>query len=143
MNIKEHPGKLRALIARLNKAKVLSDEDQQVLAQAWQHGDRIAKQDTEAGFSVSTLVSNRDGTGRIDVCWLGALGQMSVEEARSTAWVLVEAASVAETEAMLMRYLKADIGLDEDKAAHMLNEFRKYRDKDPQSLVGTGDEAKH
>jgi hypothetical protein len=42
----------------------------------------------------------------------------------------------AEAEAGLMRFLKDRVGVDANKAAHMLQDFRRYRDEQPASLVG-------
>jgi len=61
--------------------------------------------------------------------------QLTPEAARSTAWVLIEAASVAEAEASLTRFLRQSVGMTPEAAAAMLADFRGYREADPQSLV--------
>ncbi len=85
-------------------------------AQALQEVHQIlTRLSTESEFQVTTIVSRVDGKGKLDVVWCGQLVQLTPEAARSTAWVLIEAASVA--------------------AAAMLQDFRTYREADPQSLV--------
>jgi hypothetical protein len=142
MNPKEMPERLQALLVRLLRAKLITDDERLTLAQARQTADRLAKAEATKGrgeMSVTSLVSHATGEGRLDVVWHGVIKQLSPQEARSTAWVLIEAASVAEAEAALMRFLKAEVGLPEEKAAIMLAHFRDYRDADPQSLVSTSE----
>jgi hypothetical protein len=81
----------------------------------------------EKGFSVTALVSNATGEGRLDIVWYGQLGQLSIEEARSTAWWLLEAAAHAESEAQLLRFLQARVGMGPSQAAAMLVHWRDYR----------------
>jgi len=90
---------------------------------------------TDRDFQVTSIVSKATGQGMLDVVWCGQLAQLTPEAARSTAWVLIEAASVAEAEASLTRFLKTKIGVTPEAAAAMLSEFRSYRDEDPQSLA--------
>jgi len=142
MNYTEQVAQLESLIARLHKLRMLEEPDRLALAFARQTAERLAKAERVKGrgeLSVTSLVSHASGEGRLDVVWHGAVAQLSPQEARSTAWILIEAASVAEAEAALMRFLKAEVGLPEEKAAIMLAHFREYRDADPQSLVATSE----
>jgi len=95
----------------------------------------LTRLSTDNEFQVTTIVSRADGKGRLDVVWCGQLVQMTPEAARSTAWVLIEAASVAEAEASLTRFLRQSVGMTPEAAAAMLADFRNYREADPQSLV--------
>jgi len=140
MNPKDMPARLKDLIGRLHTSqpRVLTTIDEEVLAQAYQTALRLATQKGDS-LTVTSIVSNRTGEGKLDIVWLGQLAQLSPADARATAWVLIEAASVAEAEAALIRFLKERVELSAEKAAQMLNEFRGYRDADPHaSLVSKG-----
>jgi hypothetical protein len=95
----------------------------------------LTRLSTEKTFEVTTIVSRTDGKGKLDIVWCGQLVQLTPEAARSTAWVLIEAASVAEAEASLTRFLKDKVGVTPEAAAGILAEFRVYREADPQNLV--------
>ena len=82
----------------------------------------------ENELTVTTLVSQRTGEAKLDVVWLGQLTQMSPEAARSTAWVLVEAASVAETEAVFMRFLRDRLEMTPPQAATLIADLRTHRE---------------
>jgi len=127
----KHPERLAAIEALL--AQPISDPTHaQALREAHQILTRLS---TERAFEVTTIVSHETGEGKLDVVWCGQLTQMSPADARATAWVLVEAAAVAEAEAMLSRFLKESLGQSGEAAAVMVREFRRYREADPQSLV--------
>jgi hypothetical protein len=120
--------RIQALLQRTTNAA-----DRELLMELHQIAGRLDS--AGRGFQATSLVSHRTGKGRIDVVWLEQVAQLSPEEARSTAWVLVEAAAVAEAEAMLMRFLEERVGLEPERAAMMLRDFRAYRDEEPGSLV--------
>jgi hypothetical protein len=110
-------------------------DDRQVLMEVEQILRRLESSGGE--FEVTNIVSHRTGKGMLDVAWMGQLAQMTPEKARETAWILLEAAAVAEAEAMLMRFLRERVGLSPEKAAGMLSDFRRYRQQEPGSLVGS------
>jgi hypothetical protein len=89
----------------------------------------------DGGFHVVNLVSHATGEGKLDVTWLGQLAQLDAVKAREIAWILLEAAAVAEAEASFMRFIRDKVGVPIEKAAMMLHDFREYRTADPQSLV--------
>lgn len=89
------------------------------------------------GFHVANLVSHKDGRPRLDVSWMGMLAQIEPAQGREIAWMLLEAAAVAECEAFLVRFLKQNVGVTPEAAAGMLADFRQYREQEPTaSLVG-------
>lgn len=129
--------RIRVLLQRLtadSRFKLTADEEL-LLREAEQQTRRL----DEAGndFKVQTLVSHKTGEGKLDVVWMSSLAQVAPVNAREIAWILLEAAAVAEAEAMLMRFLKDKVGLAPEKAAVMLNDFRGYREAEKGSLVGT------
>lgn len=55
------------------------------------------------------------------------IAQQSVEQAREHAVALFEAAEAAEQDAFLVHWFKNAIGVDQNAAANILQEFRKWR----------------
>jgi hypothetical protein len=86
-------------------------------------------------FSATAVVSQATGAGLADIVWGGYLAQLEPVKAREIAWILLEVAAVAESEAGLMRFLRDRVGVSPEKASIMLNDFRHYRDE-ASSLVG-------
>lgn len=79
-------------------------------------------------FRCWTLVSRATGDGKIDVVWHGALNQIDTKTAREIAWMLLQAATDAEAEAILMRFLTVKLQISQQIAAAVLGDFRQYRD---------------
>ena len=99
---------------------------------------QILKRIEDAGgeFSVVNIVSQVTGEGKLDVTWGDVPKQLDPVKAREIAWLLLEGAAIAESEAAVMRFMKDRVGLDATKSAQMLQDFRRYRDERPASLVG-------
>jgi hypothetical protein len=86
-------------------------------------------------FHVNTIVSRRTGDGLLDVVWFGQAAQIDVVKAREIAWILLEAASAAQTDEMFVRFAHEKIGVPREAATAMLQDFRDYRAEKPRSLV--------
>jgi len=56
---------------------------------------------------------------------------MSPEEARSVAADLLQVATAAETDEVLMRWLHERMGLDDERAGQVLQDLRKMREERP------------
>jgi hypothetical protein len=130
--------KLIALRARLLGPSlgggILTTNDERLLEQVIV---MLTRMEQGEGFFVSNIVSRDNDRGKLDVTWMGQLAQMEPAEARAIAWMLLEAASLAEVEASLVRFLKAEIGVDAANASNILHTFRTYREQAPEaSLVG-------
>jgi hypothetical protein len=99
---------------------------------------QILKRIADAGgeFSIVNIVSQATGEGKLDVTWGDVPKQLDPVKAREIAWMLLEGASIAETEAAVVRFMTERVGLDANKAAMMLQDFRRYREQRPASLVG-------
>jgi hypothetical protein len=110
-------------------APALSPEEDRTLRQAAQIVARV--EDAPEGFHVTTLISDRTGGGLLDCTWLGQVAQLTPENARETAWMLMEAASVAETDAMLHRFARNRIGLQPEAVAAMIQDLRAWRKTEP------------
>lgn len=76
---------------------------------------------------VETLVSHRTGQPLVQIAWYDHTGQLTPAEARDLARNLLDAASIAEADAGLVRFLKERVGLEHNAAGTMLNELREYR----------------
>jgi hypothetical protein len=137
MKHSELPARIDALVQRLRPQ--LTHEELLTFTHCAQVMDRLSKAERSGDneLQVSTVVSQSTGQGRLDIVWLGQILQMSPEEARGTAWVLIEASSQAEAEADMSRFLKEHIGLPEKDAAQMLLAFRRYRDQDTAGSLTT------
>jgi hypothetical protein len=99
---------------------------------------QILKRIDEAGghFQIANIVSQRTGEGKLDVTWGDVPMQLDPVKAREIAWMLLEGASIAESEAAVVRFLKDRVGIDAERAAMVLQDFRRYREQAPASLVG-------
>jgi hypothetical protein len=123
-------------IAQLNQELPMTHEFRTALLHAHQVLSAMGRvKDSE--LVVSHVVSQSTGKGRLDVTWMGQVCQMSPADARSTAWVFLEAAAVAEAEEDMIRYLKEQVGVAPDQAAAMLHAFRQFRDQAPEASLLT------
>lgn len=82
---------------------------------------------TDTSIWVETLVSQRTGQPLVQIAWHDHTAQMTPAEARDLARNLLDAASIAEADAGLVRFLKERVGLEFAGAAQMLGELREYR----------------
>lgn len=88
-------------------------------------------------FKISNVVSFSTGQARLDVVWGGYIAQIEIVKAREMAWMLLEAASIGEGEAGVMRFLMDRFQISHDQAVMVLGDFRHYREQNPSSsLVG-------
>jgi hypothetical protein len=55
--------------------------------------------------------------------------QFSPAKAREIALLMLEVADAAESDAVVMEFARNEIGLDEKRAAQLLDQFRKFRDR--------------
>jgi hypothetical protein len=77
---------------------------------------------------VTTLVSNRDRSGRVQIEGPNIKAQLSADEARDLAANILQAATFAEADAFLFAWVQQVIGGDEAAAAGLLQEFRQFRE---------------
>jgi hypothetical protein len=90
----------------------------------------------ETDLSLTTIVSQATGQGRLNlVIDKTRVIQLEPVKAREIAWMLLEASAVAEAEAAVLRFMRQKVGIDADRAAYMLQDFRRYRDEDPGTLL--------
>jgi hypothetical protein len=127
----KHSERLQAFRARQTGLTLQESED---IARAVQICKRI-EDGADKGFHVANVVSHRTGEGKLDVTWLGEVAQLEAVKAREIAWMILEAAAVAEAEASLVRFLHEKVEMSLESAGSMLNDFREYRKANPQSLV--------
>lgn len=108
--------------------QIVTEADDRLLAELAQMASRL--ETASSDFTIANVVSQKTGEGRLDISWLGTLTQIDVTKAREIGWMFLEAASVAESEAGLMRFLQEEIGITVDKAATLLGAFRRYREQE-------------
>jgi hypothetical protein len=80
----------------------------------------------EQVIMVSTLVSARDGSGRVQMEGPRVAAQLSIEEARDLGQNLLQAATHAEVDAFLLGWAIGKVSLGQREAAILLSEFRAY-----------------
>jgi hypothetical protein len=115
---------------------VLTNEQRSLLRQLHQMTTRL--ESANGDFQVVAIVSASTGEAKVDVVWLEQLAQVAPVKAREIAWMLLEAASVAEADAGLMRFMRSEesgVGLSPEAASRMLAELREFRVRG--SLLGT------
>lgn len=101
---------------------------------------QMIKRNDDAGyeFQIVAIVSQSTGRALCDVSWGGYQAQLDTTKAREIAWMLLEGAAVAESEAAVLRFMKQRVGLDDVHASQMLADYRGYRNAglDGTSLAG-------
>lgn len=78
-------------------------------------------------ITVSTLLSSRDHTGRIDFAMNGELTQMDLDKARHVVKMLSEAIEAAISDEFVYKFLTERVGLEPEKAGAALLDFREMR----------------
>lgn len=80
-------------------------------------------------LSVSNIVSAQTGEGLVSIELDGKLlARLDIKGAEEFASNVMRAASVAKTEAMLLRFLSQKLGRPINECALILREFREYRE---------------
>lgn len=120
----KHSDRLQALLTRL-RGNIDTDEERTLL-QSIQTAQRLEKGE---GFSVVPVVSERDGSPKIDASWMGMLAQLEPGQAREVAIALLDCAAQAETDAVAMRLFREDMNLDEQTARVARQRLRHLRDE--------------
>ena len=80
---------------------------------------------------ITSMVSHRTGEPRVSIYWPKdrEAFQLSPLEARQLALSILAAAECAIGDAFMFAYMKDMVHLDVSRAATMLNDFRRWRDK--------------
>jgi hypothetical protein len=88
-------------------------------------------------ISVNSCVSSRDGRPFVQMRW-GAEGcQMTPDEARAHAYGILDAANAAETDAIMLAFLKDKVGFDiGENMALILRDFRDFRERKHKAKEG-------
>jgi hypothetical protein len=76
---------------------------------------------------VTSLVSQKDQQGYVEIEYKGEKIQLSVAEAREHALYILEACEAAEMDAILLQFLQHDMGLEVEKAIAIIQSIRQYR----------------
>lgn len=93
------------------------------------HGIALQSKGGQSGtdISVSTLVSRRDGQGKVEFQLNGELTQMDLDKAREVVGMLQTAIEAAVSDSLIVQFLTEKIGLDADRANAALIDFREMR----------------
>jgi len=98
----------------------------------------IVKRDPRMGeISTQGIVSNQNGKPYVQFACDISPTQFTPGKAREVALMLLEAADAAESDAVLMAFARNEIGLDDVRAAQLLDQFRKSREKTRGSEVSS------
>jgi hypothetical protein len=97
----------------------------------------VDKGDRRGDFTVSSIYGYASQKPYVNVEVSMSPMQMSPAKAREIALMLLESADASESDAVLIGYAKDVLGLDEKGAAQVLDQLRRYRDKQRGSAVDT------
>lgn len=78
-------------------------------------------------ITVSTLLSQRTKEGRVEFSLNGEFTQMDLGKAREVVWMLQWAIEAAISDELMYRFLTEKIGLEPERAAGALVDFRELR----------------
>lgn len=82
---------------------------------------------TEGEFSVGTILSARDGAGKVEIALGGELMQVDVAKAKVIVGMLHEAIEAAITDEMVSKFLIGEFRLSQEQAAIAVGRMREYR----------------
>ena len=91
----------------------------------------VGRPGEERVIEMETIVSRDTGQAKLNVRIHDQYLQLSPTKAREIAWMLLEGAAIGEADAMLTRFVKERIGLDDGRAAALLADCRAYRQEAP------------
>jgi hypothetical protein len=80
-----------------------------------------------SNIEIATILSNRTKEGMVELVVDSHKVQMDISKAREVFHMLGEAIEAAISDTIIYKFLKERIGLDEDKAAIVLLDFRELR----------------
>lgn len=83
--------------------------------------------DAAGGEPRVTTVINAQGHARLNFAFGTHLAQLTPERAREIAWMLIDAAAVAEAEAGFVRFMTERVRFDQTQIGEMLQDVRHYR----------------
>ena len=120
-------GAMRALLDAASYQHAFhADKDGEVIDM---HGIALRSKAGPTGtdITVSTLLSSRDKTGRIDFTLNGELTQRDLDKAREVIGMLQGAVEAAISDELLYRFLTEKVGMEPERASMALLDFRELR----------------
>lgn len=82
---------------------------------------------TTTTIEIGTILSHRTKEGLVELVLNGEKTQMDLPKAREVLGMLSGAIEAAISDTLIFKFLTANVGLDEDKAARALLDFRELR----------------
>jgi len=81
-------------------------------------------------IGINSVVSNRDYRPFVQLSWGSEGCQMTPDEARAHAYAILDAANAAETDAIMVAFLREKVGLKEGvDIGVILKDFREFRER--------------
>lgn len=120
-------GAVRALLAAAGYDHAFhQDGDAEVIDM---HGIALQSTGGQPGteITVGSLVSRRDGQGRVELQLNGEMTQMELDKAREVVGMLQGAIEAAVSDQLIVQFLTEKIGLSPDDANAALVDFREMR----------------
>ena len=118
---------VRALLERADYRHAFHGDDGKEVIDMHGIALRSKSEDVRTDIAISTLLSSRNQTGRIDFSMNGELTQMDLDKAREVVGMLQEAIEAAISDELLYKFLTSNIGLTPGQAAAALMDFREMR----------------
>jgi len=117
---------VRALLKRADYGHAFhADRDGEVIDM---HGIALrSKGAPETDITVSTLLSSQTKAGRVELAVNGELTQMDLGKAREVVGMLQQAIEAAVSDELIYKFLTTKVGLEPEKAAAALLDFRELR----------------
>jgi hypothetical protein len=82
---------------------------------------------TEHHIEIASILSSRTKQGMVELTLNGEKTQMDIVKAREVSGMLHQAIEAAITDTLIFQFMREKVGLDDDRAAQMLLEFRELR----------------
>jgi hypothetical protein len=82
---------------------------------------------TNVAITVASLVSRRDGRGRVELQLNGEIVQLDLDKAREVVGMLQGAIEAAISDQLIVQFLTEKIGIDAERANAALIDFREMR----------------
>ncbi len=84
---------------------------------------------------IESIVSGADGRPYVTLEWGTQSGQLTPNEARMHAMSLMEATDAAESDALIVKFLREKVGASDSAVVGVLSEFREYRTQNAQPRI--------
>ena len=81
----------------------------------------------ETRIEIASILSNRTKQGLVELAIDDTKTQMTIDKAREVCQMLHQAIEAAITDTLIYQFMRERVGVDEDRAAQILLDFRELR----------------